>query len=103
MARAVELRGGASAPPRPGRRATVAALPGTGDAWTSLLLLAPAVVVLLVTNLYPTLNALWLSFFAYDASIPNARPVFVGLDNYRQLVATSTFPNTARITVTFVL
>jgi multiple sugar transport system permease protein len=84
MARAVEPRGGA-------------------DARTSLLLLAPAVVVLLVTNLYPTLNALWLSFFAYDASIPNATPVFVGLDNYHQLLTTSTFLNTARITVTFVL
>lgn len=59
--------------------------------------------MLVVTNVYPTLNALWLSFFAYDASIPNATPVFVGFDNYRELVTTSTFLNTARITVTFVV
>jgi hypothetical protein len=68
-----------------------------------VLLLAPAIVLLLATNLYPTLNALWWSFYAYDASIPNATPVFVGLGNYQQLLTESAFRNTARITVIFVL
>ncbi len=73
------------------------------DTHASVLLLAPAIVLLLATNLYPTMNALWWSFYAYDASIPNATPVFVGLANYQQLLTETAFRNTARITLTFVL
>src|SRR5689334_19286087 len=78
----VESRGGTEVPPQSRLPTILRHLSVSGDVQTSFLLLAPAAVVLVVTNVYPTLNALWLSFFAYDVSIPNATPVFVGLQNY---------------------
>ena len=44
------------------------------------LLVAPAIAVLFVMNIFPLLWSLGLSFFAYQANQQTIR--FVGLDNY---------------------
>lgn len=44
------------------------------------LLVAPAIAVLFVMNIFPLLWSLGLSFFSYKANLPNIR--FVGLANY---------------------
>ncbi|MFO0991476.1 MAG: sugar ABC transporter permease [Hyphomicrobiales bacterium] len=44
------------------------------------LLVAPAIAVLFVMNIFPLLWSLGLSFFSYRANLPNIR--FVGLANY---------------------
>ena len=45
------------------------------------LLVAPAIALLFVMNIFPLLWSLGLSFFAYRAN-RHEPPVFVGLDNY---------------------
>jgi multiple sugar transport system permease protein len=64
-----------------------------------LLLLAPALFGLAALTVYPALSVLWLSLeqrvpiFGIDR--------FVGLDNYRFLLADSRFWNAARVTLVF--
>src|SRR6185295_5009065 len=48
------------------------------------LLVAPAIAVLFVMNIFPLLWSLGLSFFAYQSNQQNMR--FVGLRNYEQLL-----------------
>jgi putative chitobiose transport system permease protein len=55
---------------------------------TPYLFLAPALVLIAVFVLYPIASVVYYSFTSYDIVRP---PVFVGLDNYRQLVADPTF------------
>jgi putative chitobiose transport system permease protein len=55
---------------------------------TPYLFLAPALVLIAVFVLYPILSVVYYSFTSYDIVRP---PVWVGLDNYRQLVADPTF------------
>ncbi|MFN8518717.1 MAG: sugar ABC transporter permease [Chloroflexota bacterium] len=61
-------------------------MPGTTriGRWSMLLWVAPAVVLLAVFVYYPVLENLRLSLFR---SSPFTKETFVGLDNYRQLVA----------------
>jgi multiple sugar transport system permease protein len=66
-------------------------------------MLAPAVLVLLAVNAYPIAYTMYLSFFQYDASIPDAVPVFTGLDNYRKLLSDPAFLDSARLTLGFVV
>jgi putative chitobiose transport system permease protein len=55
---------------------------------TPYLFLAPALVLLAIFVLYPIVSVVYYSFTDYDIVRP---PVFVGLDNYAQLVADPTF------------
>jgi len=55
---------------------------------TPYLFLAPALGLIAVFVLYPIASVVYYSFTSYDIVRP---PVFVGLDNYRQLVADPTF------------
>ena len=55
---------------------------------TPYLFLAPALVLIAVFVVYPILSVVYYSFTSYDIVRP---PVWVGLDNYRQLVADPTF------------
>lgn len=68
----------------------------------SLLMLAPAVFVLVFTNLLPVLESLQTSFYAYNLSIPNAIPTFLGLDNYVRLLSDDAFLSSFRTTLVFV-
>src|SRR5918993_2474749 len=49
------------------------------------LLVAPAIALLFIMNIFPLLWSLGLSFFAYRANRMRP-PVFVGLDNYEKIV-----------------
>src|SRR3989449_2275530 len=55
---------------------------------TPYLFLAPALGLIAVFMLYPIASVVYYSFTNYDIVRP---PVFIGLDNYRQLVADPTF------------
>src|SRR3954470_17339891 len=74
----------------------------TGDRLVSLLFLAPAVLFLLLTSVYPLLYSLWLSFHSWNMTIPNSRPVWFGGENYHQLLVNPAFLNSLRITLIFV-
>ncbi|MCE7987874.1 MAG: sugar ABC transporter permease [Caldilinea sp. CFX5] len=68
----------------------------------SLLFLAPAVLFLLFTSVYPLLYSLRLSFYSWNMSVPNSQPVFIGLDNYTRLFSDPNFLSSVRITLIFV-
>jgi putative chitobiose transport system permease protein len=55
---------------------------------TPYLFLAPALILLAIFVVYPIVSVVYYSFTDYDIVRP---PVFVGLDNYRQLVGDPTF------------
>ena len=67
------------------------------------LLVAPAVAVLVVVNLFPLMWSYGLSFFAYKANRLAVPPRWVGLDNYVNLLSDEDvwgrFTNTAVIVV----
>jgi multiple sugar transport system permease protein len=75
----------------------------TADRFVSLLFLAPAVLFLLLTSVYPLLYSLWLSLHSWNMTIPNSRPVWFGAENYRQLLNNPAFFNSLRITLIFVV
>lgn len=58
------------------------------DYLTSYLFLVPALSFLFVFSILPILYLVWLSFHEYE--LPNP-PVFIGLDNFRQLLEDRTF------------
>lgn len=68
----------------------------------SLLFLAPAVLFLLFSSVYPLLYSLRLSFFSWNMSVPNSQPVWIGLGNYTRLFSDANFLASVRITLIFV-
>jgi len=74
----------------------------TRERWISALFLAPSVLFLLVTSVYPLLYSLRLSFYSWNMSIPFSKPVFIGLKNYANLVQDPGFINSVRITLIYV-
>ena len=52
------------------------------------LLVAPAIALLFMMNIFPLLWSLGLSFFSYRANRMKP-PVFVGLDNYQKIITDS--------------
>jgi multiple sugar transport system permease protein len=69
----------------------------------SLLFIAPAVLFLLMTSVYPLLYSLYMSFFSWNMTVPNSVPVYVGLRNYTRLFSDSNFLSSVRITLIFVV
>jgi multiple sugar transport system permease protein len=57
---------------------------------TAYLLCAPAVIVMLIVTGYPILYAIYLSLQKYDLRFPGAKS-FVGLDNYGEVLSSSTW------------
>jgi multiple sugar transport system permease protein len=57
---------------------------------TAYLLCAPAVIVMLIVTGYPIAYAIYLSLQKYDLRFPDAKE-FVGLDNYGQVLSSSTW------------
>ena len=53
------------------------------------LFLAPALIFLAITALFPLLYSVYLSFFRLKLNLPNQTPVFVGLDNYIRMFTDS--------------
>jgi len=69
----------------------------------SALFLAPAVIFLLVTSVYPLLYSFWLGLHSWNMTIPRSKPVWVGMRNYEQLLENSAFRNSLEVTLKFVL
>src|SRR5687767_5457911 len=69
----------------------------------SVLFIAPAVTFLLFTSIYPLLYSLRLSFYSWNMTVPNSRPVFIGWQNYTRLFEDANFLSSVRITVIFVV
>jgi multiple sugar transport system permease protein len=69
----------------------------------SLLFMAPAVLFLLFTSVYPLLYSLRLSFYSWNMTVPNSRPVWIGLDNYTHLFRDANFLASVRVTLIFVV
>lgn len=75
----------------------------TRDRWMSIVFLAPSVLFLLFTSVYPLLYSLWLSFHDWNMTMPNSRPMWAGLDNYQALFQETAFRNSVRVTLVFVV
>jgi multiple sugar transport system permease protein len=67
----------------------------------SLLLLAPALVLLALTVVYPLARGVYLSFRAHSLVNPTMNG-FVGLDNYRTLLSSSAYRDVWTTTLIFV-
>ena len=68
---------------------------------TAILYLLPSIILFGVFVFYPMFRTIYLSFFLTDQRGEAA--VFVGLDNYRYLLESAAFLNSAKATILFVL
>ncbi|MFV2065293.1 MAG: carbohydrate ABC transporter permease [Chloroflexota bacterium] len=66
------------------------------------LFLLPAVVIILLTTLYPLAYSLFLSGQSWNMAIPNSQPVANFPDNYTALLTDQTFLSSVRTTFVFV-
>jgi multiple sugar transport system permease protein len=73
------------------------------ERWVLGLFLAPSVLFLLITSVYPLLNSLRLSFYTWNMTIPFSKPVWFGLGNYTRLLHSTTFWNAVKATFIFVI
>ncbi len=75
-----------------------------GPRWLPYLLLAPTLAVVLVFTAWPTLLAIYSSFFRQYLNIAKFRtPTFVGLENYRELFTSPVFHQVMRNTLVYIL
>ena len=65
------------------------------------LFLAPAVLFLLLTSLYPLVYTFWLSFHKWFLNRPNTSPQWVGLGSYRETLMDEVFRSSALHTFAF--
>lgn len=70
------------------------------DTKLALLFIAPASVGLLVFLVWPLLTGLYYSFTEYTTLTP---PTWIGLENYRRLLADPVFWNSLKVTVLYVV
>ncbi len=63
--------------------------------------LAPAILFLCLTSLYPLIRTLWLSFHLWFMNRPKTSPKWVGLDMYRETISDSVFRASALHTAVF--
>jgi multiple sugar transport system permease protein len=75
----------------------------TGEKIVLVLFLAPSVLFLLLTSVYPLLNSLWLSFHSWNMMIPFSEPVWYGVQNYSKLIHDAAFINSVKITLIYVV
>lgn len=72
--------------------------------WLPYLLISPTLLIVLVFTAWPTVQALYTSFFRQYLNIAKFRtPTFIGLDNYRQLFTSADFHEVLRNTAIYVL
>jgi multiple sugar transport system permease protein len=69
----------------------------------SLVFLAPALIFLLLTNVYPLLYSLRLSFYNWNMTIPLSQPRWVGLENYLALPHDPILVTSVQRTLVFVI
>jgi len=85
---------GTGAPPVRRRRSS--------ERWTPYALIAPTAALIAVFLIYPIGNVVYYSLFKYNVTKPWANG-FVGLDNYRQMLADPLFWNSLAFTTKWVL
>jgi ABC-type sugar transport system permease subunit len=73
------------------------------DRTLSLLLLAPALAIISAVTIYPLVRSFWISLHGWNLTRPNEGHPFLGLENYRYILADPTFWASLRITVIFVM
>ena len=73
------------------------------DKWYSLLLIAPAMIIIGIFALFPLFYAINLSFRYADLTSPQGIGGFVGLDNFRFALNDKFFWTSARVTVLFAI
>jgi multiple sugar transport system permease protein len=56
------------------------------DAQIQLLFIAPTIILLVLMNIFPLLYSLYLSFTEFSVIKPNNPPVWVGLENYQNIL-----------------
>ena len=66
-------------------------------------LMAPALLIMAAVTLYPLLQSFWISLHGLNLLRPQEASPFLGLDNYRFILADSAFWNSVRVTVIFVV
>lgn len=71
------------------------------DKASTWLFLAPALIFLAITALFPLLYSLYLSFFKLKLNLPNQVPSFVGLDNYIRMFTDSMLHTSTINTILF--
>ncbi|MBP7694365.1 MAG: sugar ABC transporter permease, partial [Anaerolineales bacterium] len=64
-------------------------------------MLAPAMIVVFATTVYPMANAFWLSFQQWQLTKSKAPNGFVGLDNYLQAFTDRFFINSVVVTIEY--
>ncbi len=67
-----------------------------------LLLVAPSVLILLITIIYPTIYMFFVSFYRWSI-IPTLPRNFIGFGNYINMLRSGDFYNTLKVTFIFVL
>ncbi|MBX3064767.1 MAG: sugar ABC transporter permease [Anaerolineae bacterium] len=72
-----------------------------GDLTAAIIALAPAVLVFGIFNIYPLLNTAFLSLFKWDGL--SAEKLFVGLDNFRNLLTSDVLWNSLRATTGYTI
>lgn len=70
------------------------------DTGLALLFILPATIGLLLFLVWPLLTGIYYSFTEYTTLTP---PTWVGLDNYRQMIADPVFWNALKVTVLYVI
>jgi multiple sugar transport system permease protein len=103
-----DASGGASATSASAAKSWAAEIPvivqrHTGEKWLSIAFIAPALIFLLLTNVYPLLYSLRLSFYSWNMMVPLSVPKFVGVENYTDLPADPVFLIAVQRTLIFVI
>jgi ABC-type sugar transport system permease subunit len=75
----------------------------TGGRGVALLFLLPAAIVLALIYLGPMLFALKASFTAWVLTSPGSEDIFIGLDNYTDVMSSPDFWSAVRVTVVYAL
>ncbi|MBI0579514.1 sugar ABC transporter permease [Neobacillus cucumis] len=65
------------------------------------ILLAPALILILVTTIYPLLKSFWISLHTWDLKVSAEMGPFVGADNYIRAFSDEQFWNSVWITLIF--
>lgn len=81
------------------KSASAASRRGSGDLWTALAFIAPAMLGYLVFLVWPTLRGVQLSFTRFDLLTPAE---WAGLDNYRRMVNDPVFWDSLGVTLHYV-
>jgi multiple sugar transport system permease protein len=68
---------------------------------TPYIFMAPAVLVMMLALAYPLVQSIWLSFHQWAIGAPLSSASFIGLDNYRILLADPNVWASIRVTLVF--